>query len=134
VIAEILVFLHGHQQDEELYYLEHKDKVPARTTYALSPEDHEKYITHPFERGPVRAMMEVLGIELPKAFTVDLAKYQLGKEDRHGPKSDLPLRRVADNDLLRVLGPGQLGYPVYELCLTKRQDVGFVLECANRPR
>lgn len=132
VIAEILVFLHGQQQDEELYYHEHKDKVAARAERALSPEDHERLVTHPFERGPVRAMMEVAGIELPKAFPVDLAKYDIKKEDRHGPKSDLPLRKTAD-EIQKTLGFGALGPAPYELSISRKPDVSFALECSAPP-
>jgi cellulose synthase operon protein C len=132
VVAEILVFLHGQQQDEELYFHEHKDKVAARAERALSQEDHERLVTHPLERGPVRLMMEVLGLELPKIFAVDLTKYDIKKEDRHGPKSDLPLRKIAD-EIQKTLGVGPLGAPPYELCICKRTDVGFALESSNPP-
>lgn len=132
VVAEILVFLHGHQQDEELYYHEHKDKVAARPEKPLSAEDHERFVTHPAERGALRAMMEVLGLELYKVFVADLTKYDLKKEDRHGPKSDLPLRKTAD-EIQKSLGAGPLGLTPFELSICRRNDVGFALESANPP-
>lgn len=130
VAAEILVFLRGHQQDEELYYLEHKSKVAPVASAALSPDDHERLVTHPLERGVLRAMMEIIGLELSKVFVADLARYDLKKEDRHGPKSDLPMRRVAD-ELARTLSGAAA--PPFELALTRRMELGFFLESGNPP-
>lgn len=130
VVAEILVFLRGHQQDEELYYQEHKSKVAPIASGALSFEDHDRLVTHPLERGPLRLVMEILGAEVSKAFPADLARYELKKEDRHAARSDLPLRKLAD-ELARVLGGAQ--FPQFELALTRKPELGFFVESGAPP-
>lgn len=122
VIAEILVFLRGQIQEEELFYLEHKSKVAPHAATTLSPEDHDRLVTHPLERGALRALMEILGVEVAKSFPGDLARYDLKKEDRHGPKSDLPIRKVAD-EIASVLGA-----PQFDLWLTRKHELGMFLE------
>lgn len=125
VIAEILVFLRGPAQDEELFYHEHKSKVAPHAATFLTPEDHERLVTHPQERGVFRTLMEILSGELAKSFPADLGRYALRKEDRHGPKSDEPLRRLADELA------GVIGAPPFDLWLTKKHELGFFLENAT---
>jgi tetratricopeptide (TPR) repeat protein len=127
VVAEILVFLRGQQQDEELFYHEHKSKVAPHAAGNLTPDDHERCVTHPHERGAMRNLMELLGVEVAKAFPVDLARYDLKKDDKHGPKSDLPLRKLADELA------GVLGAPMFDMWFTRKQDLGFFLENAQPP-
>jgi tetratricopeptide (TPR) repeat protein len=128
VVAEILVFLRGQQQEEELFYDEHKSKVAPHSSGNLTPEDHERLVTHPMERGPMRQVMEILGVELTKSFPSDLSRYDLKKEDRHGLKSDLSLRKWAD-EIATVLGAP----PMFDLWITKKHDLGFFLENATPP-
>jgi tetratricopeptide (TPR) repeat protein len=128
VVAEIIGFLRGAQQEEELFYDEHKSKVAPHAAGNLPPEDHERLVTHPMERGAMRAVMEILGVELTKAFPSDLTRYDLRKEDRHTQKSDLPLRKWAD-EIAAVLGAP----PVFDLWLTKKHELGFFLENATPP-
>jgi tetratricopeptide (TPR) repeat protein len=124
VVAEILVFLRSAHQDEELFYLEHKAKVAPHPEGALSPADHDRMVTHPGERGPLRAVMEILSPELSKAFPADLSRYDLNKgADRYGPKAALPLRHLAD-ELSEALG----GVPPFDLCVTKAFDLKVFAE------
>lgn len=122
VVAEILVFLRAQAQDEDLYYHEHKSKVAPHAAGALSPEDHDRLITHPAERGPIRAILEVCGFELPRVFPGDLAKYELDKGDKHGPRSTLSMRKLAD-EIAEVLGA-----PPFDLWLTKKFELGLYVE------
>ncbi|MBK6685137.1 MAG: tetratricopeptide repeat protein [Deltaproteobacteria bacterium] len=122
VIAELLVYLRAQQQDEYTYYYEHKSKVAPSASGELSRGDHERWVTHPMERGPIRDVLEVVGPELARWQPIDPAKYDVAKADRHGPKSVLPIRKLAD-ELAQVLG-----VPPYELWVTKKFEVGFAIE------
>lgn len=124
VVAEILVFLRAAHQDEELYYQEHKAKVAPHPERALTAVDHDRMVTHPWERGALRAVMELLSADLVKAFPGDLSPYELNRSsDRHGPKSAMALRRLSD-DLAEALG----GVPPYDIWVTKKYDLKVFTE------
>lgn len=128
VCCEILVFLRAQQQDEDLFFHEHKGKVAPIAERNLSPEDHERLLVHPDERGVARAILEVLGLELSKAYPADLAPYELNaRTDKHGPRSDLAIRKLADS-VATVLGA-----PLYDLWVTKKHDIGLFLENEEVP-
>ncbi len=128
VCCEILVFLRSQQQDEDLFFHEHKGKVAAIAERNLTAEDHERLIVHPDERGVARAILEVLGIELSKAYPADLLPYEMNaRADKHGPKADLAIRKLADS--LAVV----IGAPAYDLWITKKHDMGMFLENEEVP-
>lgn len=127
VICEILVYLRAQQQDEDLFFHEYKLKVAPHAAGQLSPEDHDRLVTHPEERGPARAIWEILATELPKAYPPDLAQYELTAKDKHTSRSDLPMRKLAD-ELARVLGA-----PSFDLWVTKKHDLGMFLENEDPP-
>ena len=122
VVAEILVFLRAQHQDEDLYYHEHKAKVAPHAAGALGDQEHERWVTHPGERGPLRAALEILGSELAKVYPGDLSRYELKSADRHNQRSALPLRKLAD-ELAHVLGA-----PAFDLWITSRFDLGLFSE------
>lgn len=124
VVAEVLVFLRAAHQDEELYYQEHKSKVAPHPEGTLSPADHDRMITHAGERGPLRAVMELLAPELSKVFPADMSRYELkGSADRHGAKSPMALRGLAD-ELADALG----GVPVFDMWVTRAFDLDVFVE------
>lgn len=127
VVAEILVFLRAQHQDEDLYYHEHKSKVAPHAAAQLSYEDHDRLVTHPAERGAIRATLEVCGAELPRLFPGDFGRYELDKADKHNNKSPLPLRKLADE-----LGD-VLGAPPFDLWLTKKFELGLFVENEKPP-
>lgn len=127
VLAEILVFLRAQQQEEDLFYHEHKSKVLAYGEGAFDPQTHDRLVTHPGERGPIRAVLEVLATELVKAYPGDLTKYELGRNDRFGPRSDSALRTVAT----RV--GHVLGAPPFDLWITQKFDMGLFVENERPP-
>lgn len=123
VVAEILVFLQASDQEEYLYYNEHKSKVPPRADGTLSPQDHARWVVHPAERGPLRELFEVLGPELGKAYPGDLNRYELNpRTDRHTNRSDLPVRKLLD-ELSEVLGA-----PPLDLWVSRKLNVEVILE------
>ena len=127
VVAEILVFLRAQHQDEDLYYHEHKSKVAPHAAGQLAFEDHERLVTHPFERGPLRSVLEICGLELVRLFPGDLGRYDLDKADKHSSRSALPLRKLAD-ELAEVLGA-----PPFELWITKKYELGLFVENDRPP-
>jgi hypothetical protein len=128
VIAEIMVFLRSKNQEEELLFDEFKLKVAPHAGADLTPEDHERLITHPDERGPARAILEILANELSKVYPADLSPYDVNpRTDKHGTKSDLPVRKQAD-ELAKVLGA-----PMFDLWITKKHDLGMFLENEDPP-
>ncbi len=127
VICEILVFLRSQQQDEDLFFHEFKLKVAPHAAGDLTPDDHDRLVTHPEERGTARAIWEILTTEVAKAYPADLGQYDLTAKDKHTSKSDLPMRKVAD-ELGRVLGA-----PPFDLWLTKKHDLGTFLENEDPP-
>jgi tetratricopeptide (TPR) repeat protein len=122
VVAEILVFLRLRQGEEELFHDEHKSKVLAYGEGVFDHESHERLITHPGERGPIRSVLEILSGELNKIYPGNMARYEFGKNDRFGPKSDHPLRTTA-NRIARVLGA-----PEFDLWVTRKLEMGLFLE------
>ena len=128
VAAEVLVVLRAQQQDEDLYYHEHKSRVAPRAFGQLSDKDHERLLVHPLERGAMREILAVLGGELSKLYPGDLAPYELNRNaDRQGPKSRNPLWYLA-NELADVLGA-----PPYELLITKKHELGLFIENTKPP-
>lgn len=128
VVCEILVFLRAQQQDEDLFFQEYKTKVASYAATNLLPEDHERLVTHSDERGMARAVLEVMATELPKAYPSDLTPYDMNpRSDKHGPKSDLQMRKLADS-LATVLGA-----PMFDLWITKKHDLGMFLENEEPP-
>ncbi len=124
VVAEILVFMRAALQDEELYYQEHKSKVAPHPERTLNAADHDRWVTHPAERGPMRAVMELLAPELTKAFPGAMTRYDLNKStDRHGPRSPMALRRLAD-EIAEALG----GAPTYDIWVTRKFDLDVFTE------
>lgn len=124
VAAEILVFLRAQAQDEDLYYLEHKSKVAPHAEGSLSAADHDRLVTHPNERGPTRAVLEILSSELQKIYPGELSRYDLkGSSAKHGSRSSLPMRRLAD-ELAHALG----GTPQYDLWITQVYDLDLFIE------
>lgn len=128
VLAEVLVFLRAANQDEEYFYELHKSKVAPRADGRLPSRDHQRWVTHPDERGPMREVFEVLGPELGKSFPGDLSPYDLNpRTDRHGPKSDHPVRKLAD-ELAEVLGA-----PPFDLWTSQKTGLGLFLENEKPP-
>ncbi len=130
VTAEVLVFLQAHVEAEFVYYREHIARVPDHPGGQLSATDHKRCIVHPLERGPVRELLEVLSPESARAFPGDLGRYKLNKSsDRHGPKSALPLRKLADEIALA------LGAPAFDLWVTsvKQLELSLMLENERPP-
>lgn len=124
VVAEVLVFMRAALQDEELYYQEHKAKVAPHPERTLSAADHDRWVTHPAERGPMRAVMELLAPELNKPFPGAMARYELNKgTDRHGPRSPMALRRLSD-EIADALG----GAPTYDIWVTRKFDLDVFTE------
>jgi hypothetical protein len=75
-----------------------------------------------------RAVLEVMATELPKAYPSDLTPYDMNpRSDKHGPKSDLQMRKLADS-LATVLGA-----PMFDLWITKKHDLGMFLENEEPP-
>ncbi|MCC7385712.1 MAG: tetratricopeptide repeat protein [Deltaproteobacteria bacterium] len=128
VLCELLVFLRSQEEEEELLFHEFKMKVAPHAATALTPEDHERLVTHPDERGPARVILEILATELSKAYPADLGPYEVNaRTDKHGNKSDLPMRKQAD-ELANVLGA-----PLFDLWITKKHDLGMFLENEDPP-
>jgi cellulose synthase operon protein C len=127
VICEILTFLRSQQQDEDLFFHEHKLKVAPHAAGTLSPEDHDRLVTHPDERGIIRVIFELLTGELSKVVPPDLSPYELVAKDKHTSRSDLPMRKLAD-ELAKVLG-----VPPFDLWITKKHDLGMFLENDDPP-
>jgi cellulose synthase operon protein C len=123
VTAEILVYLRSAEQAERLFYDEHKSKVAARGSRLLEASDHDRWLTHPHERGPLRAVFEILAAELSKSFPGDLAAYEFNKNtDRHGPKSPLSLRSLADELA------GIIETPPFDLWISHKHDREVFIE------
>ncbi len=123
VVAEVLVLLRAQQQDEDLYYHEHKSRVAPRAFGSLTDADHERLIVHPGERGPMREALAVLGSELSKLYPGDLARHGLNRRtDIEGPKSQHPMRILA-NELAEVLGA-----PPFEVLISKQNELGLAIE------
>ncbi|MEQ8980279.1 MAG: hypothetical protein RL846_20240 [Deltaproteobacteria bacterium] len=127
VVAEILVFLRAQHQDEDLYYHEHKSKVAPHAAAQLTYEDHDRLVTHPNERGAIRATLEVCGAELTRLFPGDFGRFELDKADKHTSKSTLALRKLAD-ELAAVLGA-----PQFDLWITKKFELGLFVENEKPP-
>jgi len=123
VLAEILVFLRAANQDEEYYFELHKSKVAPRAEGRLPSRDHARWVVHPDERGPMREVLEVVAPELGRMVPGDLNGYELNpRTDKHGPKSDLPLRKLAD-ELAEALGA-----PAFDLWVSQKAGVALALE------
>jgi cellulose synthase operon protein C len=123
VVAQLLVYLRAADDEELFFFDEHKARVARSPDGTLSAKEHGRLVVHPAERGPVRQVMEVLSSELGKAFASDLGKYAMNpRSDRHGPKSDLPMRRLADEiaEVFQV--------PAFELWVTQQSDLELFLE------
>lgn len=128
VLAEMLVFLRAANQDEEYFYELHKSKVAPRADGRLPSRDHAQWVVHPDERGPMREVFEVLAGELGRAFPGDLSSYDLNpRSDRHGPKSDLAIRKLAD-ELAEVLGA-----PQFDLWTSQKAGLDLFLENERPP-
>ncbi len=127
VLAEILVFLRAAKQEEDLFYHEHKAKVLAYAEGALDAATHDRLVTHPGERGAIRAVLEVLSTELVKAYPGNLAQYDVAKNDRYGPRGDHGLRSVANRVALT------LGVPQFDLLMTRTTDLGIFIENDRPP-
>jgi len=123
VLAQILVYLRAADDEELFFFDEHKSRVARSPDGSFSAKEHARLVVHPGERGPVREVMEVLSSELGKAFAADLGKYAMNaRSDRHGPKSDLPMRRLADEiaEVFQV--------PAFELWVTQQSELELFLE------
>ncbi|MGF1509185.1 MAG: tetratricopeptide repeat protein [Myxococcota bacterium] len=128
VIAEILVYLRAVDEAEQMFWDEHRDKVASRADGRLSTKDHWRLVVHPGERTPLREAFEVLGFELGKIFPGDLARFELNpRTDRHGPKSDQPTRRLAD-ELAEVINA-----PPFDLWVSPRHDLEVFIENDKPP-
>lgn len=130
VVCEILVYLNDCSKEEDLFYREYKDKVPPHPdpNVVLTREEHEGRVTHPDERGAARMLLEVAAGELSKVFPSDLSPYEMNpRTDKHGPKSDLGMRKTA-NELAQVLN-----VPLFDLWVTQKYDLGFFLENQEPP-
>ncbi len=130
VVCEILVYLNDCSKEEDLFYREYKDKVPPHPdpNLVLTRDEHEGRITHPDERGTARLLLETVAGELSKVFPSDLAPYEMNpRTDKHGVKSDLAMRKTA-NELAQVLGA-----PAFDLWVTQKYDLGFFLENQEPP-
>ena len=128
VTAEVLVLLRAQQQDEDLYYHEHKSRVAPRAFGELTHKDHERLLVHPVERGSMREVLAILGQELSRIYPGDLAPYELNRSaDRQGPRSQNPMKHLAA-ELSDVLGA-----PPFELLLTKKHELGLFIENTKPP-
>lgn len=128
VLAEVLVFLRAANQDEEYFYELHRSKVAPRAEGRLPTRDHVRWVVHPGERGPVRDIFEVLSAELGRVFPGDLSPYGLNpRTDKHGPKSDLAVRKLAD-ELAEVLN-----VPAFDLWTSQKAGLDVFLENERPP-
>ncbi len=129
VTAEVLVLLRAQQQDEDLYYHEHKSRVAPRAFGELTDRDHERLLVHPSERGAIREVLAILGQELSKLYPGDLAPYELEKRraDQQGQRSHNPMKHLSA-ELADVLGA-----PPFELLLTKKHELGLFIENTKPP-
>lgn len=123
VVCEILVFLRAQKPEEDLFFNEFRDKVALQASGKLTGDDHDRLVPHPDERGPARSIFTILATELTRVFGDDLARFNLNpRTDRHGPRSDLSVRRLAD-DVAAVLGA-----PTFDLWVTHSEDLGLFVE------
>jgi tetratricopeptide (TPR) repeat protein len=128
VVCELLVFLRAARQDEDLFFQEHKVRVPSFAARPLTREEHEGYVVHPDERGVARLVLEILGADAGKAFPGDLAAYELNpRTDRFAPRAEHPVRRIADG-LAEILGA-----PAFDLWITKKYELGLFVENGEPP-
>ncbi len=128
VAAEILVFLRGPNQEEEDYYELHKSKVAPRAEGKLATREHGRWVVHPDERGPLRALFELISPELGKTWPGDLSPYELNpRTDRHGPRSDNLVRKLAD-ELGTVLQA-----PPFDLWTSQKEGTSVALENEKPP-
>ncbi|MEM1025434.1 MAG: hypothetical protein AAF627_10825 [Myxococcota bacterium] len=123
VLAQILVYLRANDDEELFFFDEHKSRVARSPEGTLSAKEHIRFVVHPDERGPVRQVMEVLSSELGKVFPGDLNKYGMNpRSDKHGSKSDLPMRRLGD-EIGQVLD-----VPAFDLWVTQQSELDLFLE------
>lgn len=128
VVAQLLVYLQAADQEQRLYWNEHKAKVPLRAEGRLSPEEHAQIVVHPNERGPLRELFEILAYEFGKAFPGDLAAHGLSaRTDKHGPRSDNSVRKLADELA------GVLSTPAFDLWISGQMSLEAFLENASPP-
>ena len=128
VTSEVLVLLRSQQQDEDLYYHEHKSRVAPRAFGQLTDADHERLLVHPIERGAMREVLAILGGELSRMYPGDLAPYELNRSaDRQGPRSMHPMRMLA-MELAEVVGA-----PPFEVLITKKHELGLFIENTKPP-
>ena len=128
VVSEVLVLLRAQQQDEDLYYHEHKSRVAPRAFGQITDLEHERLIVHPLERGATRGCLAVLGGELARIYPGDLTPYELNRNaDRQGPRSMHPMRALS-SELSEVLGA-----PPFELLITKKHELGLFIENTKPP-
>jgi tetratricopeptide (TPR) repeat protein len=126
VACEILGILRAQTSDEHLFYAERRDEVALAASGPLSEDDHARLLVHPDERGPVRSLLEILAGELGKTHPADLGPYDLNaRNDRQGPRSDLIVKRLAD-ELGEVLLP-----PPFEVWITRAEPLGVFAESAE---
>ena len=123
VICEILVFLRAQKPEEDLLFHEFRDKVALQASGKLSADDHDRLIPHADERGAARSVFSVLATELAKVLGDDIGRFGLNpRTDRHGPRSDLTVRRLAD-DVAAVLGA-----PTFDLWVSGKHELELFTE------
>ncbi|MBN2495414.1 MAG: tetratricopeptide repeat protein [Deltaproteobacteria bacterium] len=91
----VLHYLRATDQNEEFFYGENVNKAPEKSSVQITPDEVERFLVHPDERGSLRRIMSIIGAHLGKLYPPDLARHGVGKGDRARP--DDPLRTLTDN-------------------------------------
>jgi hypothetical protein len=128
VACEILVYLRAQKAEEDVLFHELTDKVAAQTSGQLTADEHLRFILHTDERGAARRILEIVAPELGRVFAEGLDPYQVNpRTDRHGTKSDLPIRKLADELA------GAIGAPAFDIWVTRTHESGVFSANAETP-
>ncbi len=123
IAAEVLVFLQAHRPEEFAFHAEHKASVAPITDGALTDEDHESFVVHPDERGPIRRAFSLLGPELGRA----ASRTPGPRTQKLNPRSSHPVRVLVD-ELSHALS-----VPGIELWLGADDEFGVRVEGQRLP-
>lgn len=111
VAAEVLSFLGAADDDEQVTYASLKSKVPLTSEEELDVSQVSGWIVHKAQKNVVHEILSAVALELSKLEADDISVYKVERKDILKPRSNEPVRKLADT-VARNLGG--LGFDLYK--------------------